>query len=170
MENVAVQTTIDMLDKAVLGNLCVEAMLGGYNNLYLGFGGEILPPRTVIGIPGKKARYIRHAEPPYRFASYYSYWWIIDRSQIIASYKDVAEMAEVAALSLLGRQVLSWRFLQPGWGLQIYFTENYVLKIQANPDFAQTSVWSLEDQHGFFWVARSNGQMYIKRAGETDPP
>jgi hypothetical protein len=169
MQNVATQAMISMLDSVILGSLCVESVLGGHNNLYLGFGNAILPLRTIVGIPGKKARYIRHAEPPYRLASYYSLWWIAEKSQTIGSCEDVEEMAEIAALSLVGRQASNWNFLQPGWGIQIYFEGDITLQIRANLDFAESSVWSLEDRYGFFWVARNNGQMYTKRAGEPDP-
>lgn len=169
MQNIDAQAMISTLNTAILGNLCVEAVLGAYNNLYLGFGQEVLPPRTVIRVPGGKFRYVRHAEPPYRLATCYSFWWIRNSSQIIASSEGGEEDAEIAALSLVGKNASSWEFLQPGWGLKINFMSDLELIIQPDPEFTSSAVWSLEDSYGLFWNVKTDAHMFTNRANEIDP-
>ena len=166
MRDITSGTMTRLLNRATTGKLCVKTWLAHANIIIVGFGDVVMPPPTLVDIPGKKPRYKHSGHPPYELVTEFAHWWV-ERDGVNIGTRYQEELIEAAAASLLGKRVVRWRFLPPHWGLRIEFEEALVLQIvPSDPTEATEDIWGMWDSNNYRYIVRPDGSMYKKHGDE----
>lgn len=146
------------LDRALCGQLCVQAWLGVANTLFIGFGDE------VISLPAGA----KHPIPKYELQTGYTDWWVEDKSGLVGTSTAVKNRAEETASLLVGHRVEMWQFIDGTPALEICFDGDLRLKMAPYTDRAviDEDAWLLRLPGEYYGFMRWDGSMDIGRRDE----
>ncbi len=167
MRDVSAEEMKSVLDAAVVGRLCVQAIPADYEMLYLGFGDKVALSPGFVELSNGQTKRISQLQPPYEFQTCYSHWWIEKQDEFIGDSENTLS-DELTASSMIGVRATGWKFLKSSWGLRIDFENQLTWQLLPYAHLRGEDVWRLLDPNGVVWILKNDGRMLRKNRNESD--
>lgn len=170
MTEVSLRSFVDTIAFGVREKNCVQAWIGQFGVLFLGFGHEVMPPPS----PGDLG-FEEYPIPPYELVTSYSSWCLYSSQGLEIDSNEVTsvksrEVAQERLQLIVGKAVQSWSTQLPSWRLTLRLGEEFELVVIPYNDAVEEDrdVWDLRCPDGFYVSATARHEVY-RHSGSDKP-